>query len=89
MSDLESFFATCMAISVIVRICDTLPAAPSMEAEVNTESESITTMLAEADSIVAMIVSKSDSVRRSICESVMPSLLARLEICPMFSSHDM
>ena len=66
MIDFWSFFASCIHISVIMRICEILPGDPSIELEDNTESESIITIFAVERSIVLNIESNSESVRSDI-----------------------
>ncbi len=69
-----------MHISVMIRICETLPGDPSIELDERTERESMMTIRAVDLSIVATIESKSDSVTIEIRSLVTPSLCARADI---------
>lgn len=86
--DFPSFFATCIHISVIARICEMLPGIPSRLDAESTESESIITTFASDDSIVAIMLSKSDSDKISIFSPPIPSRRARPEICKTDSSPE-
>lgn len=72
----------------MARICEMLPGVPSRLDDESTDNESIITTFASESSIVAIILSKSDSDKISIFSHTIPNRLARPEICKTDSSPE-